>query len=205
MRNPPLKRIKPHSAVHTVSKEGIHMKPTIFMITVLLLGGCSFFDKQEEILPTNAPEAEKAKATIQNTKGEVIGEILFKETDLGVEMSTVLNSLPPGDHGIHIHEFGKCEAPTFETAGAHFNPTGKQHGVDNPKGPHAGDLPNLTAGEDGSVQLNFTAESFTLKKGVENSLFDTDGSTVIIHEKADDYKTDPAGNSGARIACGVIK
>ena len=113
--------------------------------------------------------------------------------------------MPPGGHGIHLHETGKCEAPSFESAGPHFNPTNKKHGVENPLGPHLGDLPNIVADETGEVQLNFITADFTLKKGEATSIFDQDGTAVVIHEKEDDYKTDPAGNSGARIACGVIK
>ncbi|HWL12343.1 MAG TPA: superoxide dismutase family protein, partial [Ureibacillus sp.] len=108
------------------------------------------------------------------------------------------------EHGIHIHEVGKCEKPTFETAGAHFNPLEKQHGIENPQGPHLGDLPNIAPEEDGTVQVEFVAKNLTLEPGMENSLLDKDGSAIVIHEDPDDYKTDPAGNSGTRIACGVI-
>lgn len=169
----------------------------------LLLSGCSLF--QKEAVPVNAPEALTAKALLYDTNEELIGEVTFKEMEKGLELSMIANSLSPGVHGIHIHEVGKCEAPSFESAKAHFNPTHKQHGIENPLGPHAGDLPNITVDQEGEVQLNFITPDFTLKKGEENSIFDEDGSSVIIHEKADDYKTDPSGNSGARIACGVIK
>lgn len=172
-------------------------------VCILLLSGCNFF--QKETLPVSAPETLTAKALMYDTNETVIGEILFKETEKGVELTAVLNSLAPRDHGIHLHEVGKCEPPTFESAGAHFNPTNKQHGVDNPLGPHLGDLPNITADETGEVQLNFITADFTLKKGEKTSLLDEDGTSIVIHEKADDYKTDPSGNSGARIACGVIK
>ncbi|MEK4228103.1 superoxide dismutase family protein [Solibacillus sp. FSL H8-0538] len=181
------------------------MKKQILLASVvIILSGCNLF-KKEEVVPVNAPETLTAKAVMHNTKGELIGEVIFTEKDEGVELAAVLNGLPQGEHGIHIHETGKCDAPKFELAGAHFNPTNKKHGIENAEGPHVGDLPNLTAAEDGSVQLNFIATNFTLKKGESNSLFDSDGSAVVIHEKADDYKTDPSGNSGARIACGVIE
>ena len=175
----------------------------VFSLLCLLLSGCNLF--QKESIPVSAPEALTAKALLYNTNAELIGEVTFKETESGVELSAVANSLPPGIHGIHIHEVGKCEAPSFESAGAHFNPFKKQHGIENPAGPHAGDLPNITVNDEGEVQLNFVTPEFTLEKGKENSLFDKDGSSIVIHEKADDYKTDPSGNSGARIACGVIE
>lgn len=179
------------------------MRVISLFVCVLLLSGCNLF--QKGTVPVSAPEALSAKAQMYDTKNNLVGEILFKESSKGVELTAVLNNLPPGDHGIHLHEFGKCEPPSFESAGAHFNPTKKQHGVDNPAGPHLGDLPNITADEAGEVELNFVTADFTLEKGKENSLFDEDGTSVVIHEKADDYKTDPSGNSGARIVCGIIK
>lgn len=179
------------------------MRKVYLIALCFLLSGCNFF--QKEALPVNAPEALSAKALLYNTNAELIGEMTFKEMDKGLELSMIANSLPPGVHGIHIHEVGKCEAPSFESAKAHFNPTHKQHGIENPLGRHAGDLPNITVDQEGEVQLNFITVDLTLKKGEENSIFDKDGSSIVIHEKADDYKTDPSGNSGARIACGVIK
>lgn len=173
------------------------------LVITLLLSGCTMFNR-EETVPATTPPAAMAKAELVNTKNEFIGEIVFREGEKGVELSAVLNGLPAGLHGIHIHEVGKCEAPTFESAGTHFNPRHKQHGIENPNGPHAGDLPNIEAAVDGSVELNFVTDAFTLLTGKVTSLRDANGSSIVIHEQADDYKTDPAGNSGTRIACGVI-
>ena len=172
---------------------------------VLFLAGCGLFENNAEKVSTSGDQILLSKALMQNAEGETIGEILLKETSKGVEITTQLSGLQPGVKAIHIHEVGKCEAPTFESAGAHFNPTNKKHGVENPEGHHLGDLPNLEVDQDGSVQLTFITPNITLQKGKEFSLFDEDGSSFVIHEKADDYKTDPAGNSGARIACGVIQ
>jgi Cu-Zn family superoxide dismutase len=111
--------------------------------------------------------------------------------------------VPPGLHGFHIHAVGKCDPPDFSSAGQHFNPTGKQHGALNPAGSHAGDLPNLNVGPDGVGRLETTTEQITLGTG-PTSVWDADGSALVLHAAPDDFKTDPTGNAGARIACGVI-
>ena len=113
--------------------------------------------------------------------------------------------LPEGPHGFHFHEVGNCEVPDFESAGGHFNPTEADHGLEQDNGPHAGDLPNLEVGEDGIVDEEFVAEHVTLKTGEVNSLLQEGGTALVIHAEADDGTTQPSGNSGDRIVCGVIE
>ena len=136
--------------------------------------------------------------------GSKIGTAVFSQTDSGVEIKLDVAQLPPGTHGIHVHSVGACEGPDFKSAGAHLNPYGKKHGAENPEGPHAGDIPNIEVGGDGQVHTTIIAKGVTLGPGA-NSLFHDGGTALVIHEKADDYKTDPSGNSGNRIACGVIQ
>ncbi|GGA82705.1 superoxide dismutase family protein [Ornithinibacillus halotolerans] len=142
--------------------------------------------------------------TMINTKGETVGEAKLEQTNKGVNIQLNASNLTPGVHGFHIHENGVCEAPSFESAGGHFNPTGAKHGFDHPEGPHAGDLPNIEVKQDGTVSTNVLAEMVTLEKGKDNSLLKEGGTSLMIHSKADDYKSQPAGDSGERIACGVI-
>ncbi len=146
-----------------------------------------------------------ATAEIKDAKGQKAGDAKFKETSGGVLMSVKVLNLSPSVRAIHIHEAGKCEAPDFKTAGGHFNPEKKQHGMENPAGHHAGDLPNLTVDKKGKGTFQSTVKGVTLDGEGANSLFHAGGTSVVIHEKADDMKTDPAGNAGARIACGVIQ
>jgi superoxide dismutase, Cu-Zn family len=146
----------------------------------------------------------QAHADIVNAQGQKIGTAKFAASGSGVRVDLDVAQLPAGTHGVHIHAVGKCEGPDFKTAGGHLNPDAKQHGKDNPNGPHAGDMPNLTVEADGKAKTSLIAPHVTLDPG-PNSLFHDGGTAIVIHEKEDDYKTDPAGNSGARIACGVIQ
>ncbi|WP_049680359.1 superoxide dismutase family protein [Peribacillus loiseleuriae] len=149
-------------------------------------------------------EGELVTVYLQNTEGVKVGTVNLEETDAGVRISLEASNLPPGIHGFHIHETASCVAPTFKTAGGHFNPTNASHGIDHEEGPHAGDLPNIEVGKDGMIKEEVIAKHVTLKTHQENSLFDSDGSALVIHAKADDNQSQPAGDAGDRIACGVI-
>ena len=151
-----------------------------------------------------------AQVTIEmkNAQGQSVGAVkaspVSETTPMGVRFDFDLVNLPPGDHAVHIHAVGKCDAPGFTTAGGHFNPDHKQHGTDNPAGSHAGDLKNLTADSEGKATATLTATKVS-HKGDKDSIYSAQGTALVIHAKADDYKSDPAGNAGDRIACGVIK
>lgn len=146
---------------------------------------------------------QSARATLQNADGKPVGEAILEETPHGVLITLSVRNFPRGTHAFHIHEVGKCEPP-FASAGSHFNPMGKKHGLKSPEGMHAGDFPNLEVPASGSLKAQVLATMVTLKEGETNSLFDADGSALVIHAGPDDYRTDPAGEAGARLACGVI-
>lgn len=167
---------------------------TAGVVLLLVLGRAS--------LGQVAPGA--AKADIIDTHGEKIGTATLSQVDNGVRVVLDVSKLTPGMHGIHIHGVGKCDPPDFTTAGGHLNPSGKKHGLKNPEGPHAGDITNLTVQADGTAHAEFVDSLVSLAESAPNSLFHTGGTALVIHAKADDEMSDPAGNSGARVACGVI-
>jgi superoxide dismutase, Cu-Zn family len=144
-------------------------------------------------------------ADIVNAQGTTIGTAKFTPTSDGVKVEVKVSQLPPGEHGIHIHNVGKCDGPAFTTAGPHFNPTSSHHGINNTQvpRPHLGDLPNLNVDSSGKAKASFVAIGVTLTDGT-NSLFHDGGTALVIHAKADDLMSDPSGNSGDRIACGII-
>lgn len=178
------------------------MKKWILIGLILLMTGCS---KQDLMIPVSGEIQHKLATSIVNSDGNEIGTAELTETKKGVKIRLTLRGVEPGEKAVHFHETAKCDPPKFTTAGAHFNPSKKEHGFDNPKGYHAGDLPNLVISKNGAVDFEIITSNVTLEKGKKNSLLDEDGSALVIHAGPDDYVTDPSGNSGDRIACGIIE
>jgi|SRR5947209_1844026 len=148
--------------------------------------------------------SQMARTELRNAQGEVVGNATFTQTGDGVKIDLQVSKMTPGLHGVHIHEVGKCEPPAFTTAGGHFNPDSKHHGAKNPQGEHNGDLGNFTVGADGTAKVSLTDKNVTIGPGTK-SLFQPNGTSLVIHQGTDDEMSDPAGNSGPRVACGVIK
>lgn len=166
----------------------------IFCSLAVLTAGC---------LASLSAQAQAAKASLKDASGKDVGQVQLLQTPQGVLLKLSVKGAPAGDHAFHIHAVGKCEPP-FTSAGGHFNPGGKKHGMEAAEGQHAGDMPNLHIPASGELAVDVANPMITLVKGQPNSVFDADGSAIIIHAGTDDYKTDPTGNAGDRIACGVI-
>lgn len=161
---------------------------------ILLAAGC---------VAVLQPSALTATAELKNARGQVVGTAMLAQVASGVRIVVTVSGLPPGDKAVHIHDRGRCDPPSFTSADEHFNPTRKAHGLQNPAGPHAGDLPNIRVEADGTGRLETHNERVRLGAG-SNSLLADDGRALVIHTAPDDHRTDPTGNSGARLACGVI-
>jgi Cu-Zn family superoxide dismutase len=156
------------------------------------------------LLPCSAfTQEQRAYAELKGRDGKSIGMATFREVSGGVVIDVDVKGLTPGLHAVHVHAIGKCEGPAFTSAGGHFNPAQKKHGLRSAEGPHAGDMPNMYIAKDGTGRFEVLADNITLKTG-DRSVFDADGSALVIHAGADDDMTDPTGNSGDRAACGVI-
>lgn len=172
------------------------MRKLSTLIVMMAAGACA-----------HTPQAMVGEATasadLRNAAGESVGMATLVQRGGVVEITIHATDLPPGVHGVHIHTTGSCTPPDFSSAGGHFAPRSRQHGFENPAGPHGGDLPNIEVGADGTGHFMLTNDRVTLTSGPA-TLFDEDGSAIVVHAGADDYRTDPAGASGARIACGVI-
>jgi Cu-Zn family superoxide dismutase len=169
------------------------MKTFAAVSALLLAGG---------LASAQAPAAT-ASATINDAMGKAIGTAMLRETTSGVLIKVDLTAAPAGTHALHVHTTGKCDAPMFMTAGGHFAPGMTKHGLLAAGGPHAGDLPNIYVPADGKLSIEILEPNVTLAAG-PRSLLDADGSAIVLHAMADDYMTDPAGNAGGRIACGVV-
>ena len=146
--------------------------------------------------------ADTASAVLKDAQGNEVGKATLTASPSGVLIRLDLTGVPPGEHAFHIHTVGKCEPPDFKSAGAHFNPDETKHGFMNGDGPHAGDMPNLHVPDSGKLQIEVLDSMVSLSE--DPALLDADGAALVIHAGADDYKTDPAGNAGDRIACGVV-
>jgi Cu-Zn family superoxide dismutase len=171
-------------------------RDAVLAVAFLLLTGCAG-------AMSTPSGGTTATAELRDANNQVVGQATFIEVSGGVRVVLEARGLPAGEKGVHLHTIGKCEPPQFTSAGAHLNPQNKQHGTLNPSGPHAGDLPNITIAANGTGRLETFTDRVTLGSG-PTSLFDDDGTAIVVHAAPDDFKTDPTGNSGARIACGVV-
>jgi Cu-Zn family superoxide dismutase len=176
----------------------MNMQLGIMTVGMLALGAAAAVDAGVVASHSN-PTAE---AKMVNAKGEALGTVVLEQTTNGLILKGSLKGVTPGAHGLHVHQVGKCEAP-FKSAGDHFNPLSRLHGERSDGGVHAGDLPNLVVPADGQVSFEIFAPGLTLTTGA-GAVLDTDGSALVLHAKADDYISQPAGNAGDRVACGVI-
>lgn len=169
------------------------------VVSSFTLAGCLALPE----LPYINPPQPAAVARLTDTGGRPVGHGVFAQDGSRLRILIDVSGLPPGPKAVHVHEIGQCDPPAFRAAGGHVNPTNAEHGRANPRGPHAGDLPDIVVDPDGRGHLETTTNRVTLRKGT-TSLLDADGSALVLHERGDDQRTDPDGESGARIACGVL-
>ena len=189
-----------------------HSILTTLLTACIALSGCDAgrregADTTQATTMQESPSATQsggtATAAMKDASGKDLGTVTLSDSSGRIIAGGQLSGLPRGEHAIHLHTVGKCAPPKFETAGDHWNPTGREHGTLNPNGPHLGDLPNFSVAQSGRGRVAVTAPGGTLRGA--NPLLDSDGATVVVHAKRDDYKTQPSGSSGDRIACGVVE
>ena len=185
------------------------MRPYLTTLAAFLSAACATGERDAASdtsrADTAAPSSSAASSvstTVRDASGRELGTLTLGDTSGGIFVSGRLKGLAPGEHGMHIHTMGRCEPPGFESAGTHWNPTNRQHGSQNAAGPHLGDMPNVTVGADSQAVVQAVTAGGSLRG--TDMLLDADGAAVIIHATSDDYRTDPAGNSGDRMACGVL-
>lgn len=172
--------------------------------TDLGTGGEDSTDPVQE--DTGYNPADDVVVQLEDVEGESVGQALLSDVDEGtVHVQLAVENLPAGTHAFHVHEKGSCEAPDFESAGGHYNPGDTEHGKDSENGPHAGDFENIEVGEDGTATVEFDTDQISLQKDADNTLFTEEGTSLVIHDGADDYTSQPSGDAGERIACGVIQ
>lgn len=170
-------------------------------VALALLAGCaSYVDPMQ-----NHSAVTAAAADVRDSMGDTKATATATQAGDGIRLQVAAVNMLPGAYGAHVHMAGRCDGPGFESAGGHWNPTKHQHGRNNPAGMHKGDLPNLMVGADGRGTMEVTIPFASVAAGSVNHLLDADGAALVIHASPDDYRTDPAGNSGARIACGVFR
>lgn len=178
---------------------------TILVVAALLAGGCVGRTAAEDRVEVTSEDVrDDARVALADAGGRNVASAELDAESGGVRVRLATTAMAPGTYGAHVHMIGRCDAPDFASAGAHWNPTGAQHGRDNPAGAHLGDLPNLLVGTDGRGSVELLVAGANLGSGPRGML-DADGSALVIHAAADDYRTDPSGNSGARIACGLVR
>ena len=171
------------------------------MAAVIALAACNKEQSAEQ--PGTVAKQTPLEAELKNKEGQSVGRLRVSEDPNGVMLRVTVSGLSPGTHGMHVHAVGRCDVPGFLTAGPHWNPIDAQHGRDNPRGAHLGDLANIEVGPDGRAESAFQIAAARLEAG-NQPMLDIDGASLVIHARPDDYRTDPDGTSGARIACAVI-
>ncbi|HEX2764587.1 MAG TPA: superoxide dismutase family protein [Allosphingosinicella sp.] len=175
----------------------------IYGCAALAVAAC--VPRGERVESAPAPQERlSGSAELRDAAGAVRARAAVEQEDGGVRVRVEATDMSPGAYGVHIHAIGRCDPPDFASAGPHWNPTGRMHGRENPDGPHKGDLPNLLVGADARGSFEYRIPDVAIGAG-RGDLFDEDGAALVIHERADDLRTDPSGNSGARIACGVLR